>query len=178
MPSSARARLWKSVPTCLPGGLGEWLTVDGRFTHFFVGPISAEDAPMYGIPGGTADRQQLWERLAVLIAVDIWTHLWSQSRIILKVRGDNVGALTSLIKMRPATPTIAIVAKELALRLVELSFPPDAVHAPGVARMIADKLSRAHAPRGGCKVDKSIHPALADAGQAETPVCNHGWYRA
>ena len=66
---------------------------------------------------------------------------WSQTRIILKVKGDNVTALTLLIKMRPSGPTMAIIARELALRLVELSFPPDATRTPGVAHVIADRLS-------------------------------------
>ena len=133
---------------------------------------------MFGIPIGTAVGQQLWECLAVLVAVDIWTHLWKQSRIILKVWGDNVGALTLVVKMRPPTPTIAIVARELALRLVELSFPPDAEHTPGVAHVIADRLSRVHAPGGSGVVDSSIHPALANAQRTDTPKRSPDWYRA
>ena len=57
-------------------------------------------------------------------------------------------ALTLMVKMRTTSSTIAIVARELALRLVELSFPPDAVHTPGISHVIADKLSRVHAPGG------------------------------
>ena len=116
--------------------------------------------------------------LGALVAVDIWTHLWKQSRIIRKVRGDNVGAVTLLAKMRPPTPTIAIVARELALRLVELSFPPDAEHTPGVAHVIADRLSRVHAPGGSGVVESSIHPALANAPRTDTPRRNPDWYRA
>ena len=64
----------------------------------------------------------------MLIGIDVWSAHWKQNRIVLKVRGDNVGALTLLLKMRPSSPSMAIVSRELALRLVELSFPPDAVH--------------------------------------------------
>ena len=80
----------------------------------------------------------------------------------MKVRGDNVGVLTLLIKMHPTSPTMATIARELALRTVELSFPPEAIHTPGVAHVIADKLSRVPAP-GGSGQCKDIHPALAMA---------------
>ena len=100
--------------------------------------------------------------------------------MILKVRGDTVGALTLLIKMRPASPTIAaaIAARELALGLVELSFPQDAVHTPGMEHVIADKLSRVHAPRGSGEVNKNIHPALASAEENMAPLRNLQRYRA
>ena len=79
-----------------PFGMGGWLMIDGVITHFFSCPISDADVEIYDMPRGTADGQQLWECLAILIAVDIWTSHWSQSRIILKVKADNVGALTLL----------------------------------------------------------------------------------
>ena len=111
------------------------------------------------------------------MAIDIWASFWQQSRIILKVKADNVGALTLLIKMRPGSAKIAIVARELALRLVELSFPPDALHTPGVAHVIADRLSRVHAP-GGDGTPVNSHPALAMASETSTPARERAWYRA
>ena len=103
---------------------------------------------LLGVERGTSIGQQVWECLAVLIAVDLWSYFCRQDRIQLKVRGDNVTALTLLIKMRPDknSPAMGIIARELALRLVELSSPPEAVHTPGVAHVIADRLSRVHAP--------------------------------
>ena len=71
-----------------------------------------------------SEGQQIWEALAILVAVDIWTNIWAHNRIVLNVKGDNVGALTLLIKMRPDGPNMAIIA----LHLVEVSFPPDATH--------------------------------------------------
>ena len=113
-----------------------------------------------------------------LVAIDIWACEWSQSRVVLKVRGDNVGALMLLIKMRPSNPKQAIIARELALRLVELSFPPDAVHTPGIAHVIADELSRVYAPKGSGIVTNTIHPALEHATQTQVPKRNEAWYRA
>ena len=118
---------------------------------------------------GSCTGQQLWECLAILVAIDIWANEWSQSRVVLKVRGDNVGALMLLIKMRPSNPKQAIIARELALRLVELSFPPDAVHTPGIAHVVADELSRIYAPKGSGIVSNTIHPALEHAIQTQAP---------
>ena len=113
-----------------------------------------------------------------MVAVDIWAKIWSQNRIILKVKGDNVGALTLLVTMRPNGPKMGIIARELALRLAQLSFPPDATHTPGVAHIIADKLSRVYSPTGAGSVDKSLHPALENAEETATPVRSADWYKA
>ena len=94
------------------------------------------------------------------------------------MRGDNVGALMLLIKMRPSNPKQAIIARELALRLVELSFPPDAVHTPGIAHVAADELSRILSSKGSGIVTNTIHPALAKATETAAPVRNEAWYRA
>ena len=159
--------------------------IDGVIKHYFACPITDEDVSIYDMPRGTADGQQLWECLAILVAVDIWSSLWLQNRIILKVKADNVGALTLLIKMRPGSSRIAIVARELALRLVELSFPPDVLHTPGVAHVIADRLSRVYAPGVDSKqpgewngAAASCHVALAAATETPTPTRDRGWYKA
>ena len=132
---------------------------------------------IYDCPRGTSTGQQLWEALAILVAVDIWASHWQQHRIVLKIRGDNVGTLTLLIKMRPDNAKMAIVARGLALRMIELSFPPDAVHTPGIAHVLADKLSRIHAP-GGSGSRKDLHPALAQAAETVAPIRKSSWYRA
>ena len=93
-----------------PWGLGGWLSIDGVVTHYFACPITKEDVSMFSTPTGSADGQQLWECLAVLVAIDVWSSLWNQQRIVLKVRGDHVGTLTLLIKMhsrRLCVPTLS-----------------------------------------------------------------------
>ena len=57
-----------------------------------------------------------------------------------EVKGDNVGALTLLPKMRPK-PHLAIFAREMALCVATSAFPPRMVHTPGVAHKVADMLS-------------------------------------
>ena len=133
---------------------------------------------MYGIDTGTPTGQQVWECLAVLIALDLWSSKWTDARINLQVRSDNVTALTLLVKMRPGSPQIAIIAREIALKLVEFSFPPDAMHTPGIAHVLADELSRIHAPGGSGDVAQYRHRALTDAKLVTPPARPSSWYKA
>jgi hypothetical protein len=161
-----------------PWGMGGWLSVDGAITHFFACAVTSQDEAIYGHAIGSSSGQQVWECLAVLIGVCIWCDQWKHERINLKVRGDNVGALTLLIKLRPSSAAQAIVARELALHLIEVSFPPEAVHTPGVSHIIADRLSRVFAPGGSHVVDAGVHPALASALRTTVPDRPRQWYRS
>ena len=158
--------------------MGGWLQVDGRIREYFGCAVTPDDVEMYGVATGTPDGQQIWECLAVLIALDLWSHQWTDARINLQIRGDNVTALTLLVKMRPGSPKIAIIAREIALKLVEFSFPPDALHTPGVAHILADELSRIHAPGGCGDVSEYRHRALSDAKLVTAPPRPRAWYKA
>ena len=120
---------------------------------------------------------QVWEALAILVAVVLWTDIWKQQRIVFKVKSDNVTALTLLIKMRTSSSTLAVIARELALRLVDLSFPPDAAHTPGVGHIFADKLSRVFSPTGKGVLTPDLHPAMATAQIANVPVRGSSFYK-
>ena len=162
-----------------PWGMGGWLSIDGTIKNFFACKLSVDDARIFDEKlDGSCTGQQLWECLASLVAIDMWAKEWSQSRVVVKIRGDNVGALFLVIKMRPANAKQAIIAREIALRLVELSFPPDAVHTPGIAHVAADELSRVYAPKGSGIVSNKIHPALEHATETTAPIRNEAWYRA
>lgn len=76
---------------------------------------------------------------------------------------QSVTALTLVTKVRPQSPELAIIAREMALRLVELSSPPDAQHTPGVCLIFADKLSRVFSPTGKGVLTPDLHPAMATA---------------
>ena len=161
--------------------------MNGEIQQYFTSPISKVGIAKYGYAIGDAAGQQLWEALAILVAVDIWASYWSQQRVILKVRGDNVAALVLLIKMRPktgadGTPKMAIIASELALRLVDLSFPPDAEHTPGVSHKFADMLSRVTAPlenegQPGGILPENAHPAMLKSARVEAPPRGLDYYR-
>ena len=161
-----------------PWGMGGWLSIDGRIKEYFACPVTSEDVAMFGVDTGTSAGQQVWECLAVLVAIDLWSDKWTDSRINLQVRSDNVTALTLLVKMRPGSPAIAIIAREMALRLIELSFPPDAMHTPGIAHVLADELSRIYAPGSTSNIASYRHRALTDAKLATPPARPSTWYRA
>ena len=52
--------------------------------------------------------------------------------------------------------TMAVVARELALRLVDPSFRADAEHTLRIGHVVADKLSRVYAPAGPGVVRKEL----------------------
>ena len=64
------------------------------------------------------------------------------------------------------------------MRLVDLSFPPEFEHTPGIGHVIVDRLSRVYSPIGVGKVSKDIHPALGAAQKPIAPVRDQKWYRA
>ena len=73
---------------------------------------------------------------------------------------------------------MAIIARELALRLACLAFPPDVVHTPGVAHKLADALSRIHSPQGAGEINLHGFPYLAHAERSSPPARNSFWYKA
>ena len=159
-------------------GLGGWLAVNGKITHYFSSPVSSDDHRILRATG--KDGQQTWECLAILVAIRLWAHLWSRDRMVLRIRGDNVGALTLLVKLRPPTsnPSMGIIARELALHFAQLSFQPDAVHTPGLSHVVADSLSRVHSPEGTGQVTSDVHPALSEALCCDAPRRDEQYYLA
>ena len=160
-------------------GIGGWLKVDGIYTQYFASRLTIEDSVKFNTPLEDCAGQQIWEALAVLVAIVLWSSTWTQDRIILKVKSDNVTALTVLTKLRtkPGSPALAMIARELALRLVDLSFPPDAEHVSGAGHVFADALSRVYAPTGAGMMTPDLHPAMEGATEATAPKRDATFYR-
>jgi len=156
--------------------------------RYFASAVSAADCAKFKLTLGDPKGQQLWEALAVLVAIDLWGSRCLLERVVLSVKSDNVSALTLLTKMRPSAAhddqgsripnmTMAVIARELAMRLVHMSFPPDAVHTPGLGHIIADRLSRTFSPTvEPCEL-RFLHPALLHAAVDEAPLRLEHWYR-
>ena len=156
--------------------------IDGIIKHFFACPITDEDVAVYDMPRGTADGQQLWECLAILVAVDIWSSLWLQNRIILKVKADNVGALTLLIKMRPGSSKDRNRNSRRGATLGGIALSAGRFAHAGSRTYYADRLSRVYAPGVDSKqpgkwngAAASCHVALAAANQTPSPTRERGW---
>ena len=163
-----------------PWGLGGWLKINGIYTEYFASRLTEADSKKFDTPLALCKGQQVWEALAVLVAVVLWSSSWTQDRVILKVKSDNVTALTMLTKLRtkPGSPALAVIARELALRLVDLSFPPDAEHVAGAGHVSADALSRVYDPRKGKGyLTSDLHPAMRRAKEATAPTRDATFYR-
>lgn len=96
-----------------PWGLGGWLSIDGIITEYFASQLTQADSEKFNIPLADACGQQVWEALAMLAAIDIWSDTWKRQRIVLKVTGDNVTAVTLVTKIRPQAPSLQSLPENL-----------------------------------------------------------------
>ncbi len=71
-----------------------------------------------------------------------------------------------------------IIARELALHLVNYSFLPAVYHTPGVAHVIADSLSRIYDPAKTDAIKILDHPALRNAELTTMPMRTPSYYLA
>ena len=139
--------------------------------------VTKYDLELFKITRGSCDGQQILECLAVLVAIRAWLPT-CQRRVPLKVRLDNVTALTLVLKLRPKTSELAIIGRELALCLAHFSFTPSVHHTPGVAHQIADALSRIN---DRTKPEAKLvfkHPALAESTLTQVAVRCPAYYKA
>ena len=87
------------------------------------------------------------ELLSLLVSVVIWAPLLVQSKCQLRLRGDNISALTAAVKLKAASGMMRFLARELAFTFSRFAFEPDVVqHVPGIANTTADALSRCFCP--------------------------------
>lgn len=98
-----------------------------------------------------------------------------EANVSLTVRGDDVGALPLLLKFSPSSLAQAIIARELVLHLVEMSFPPTTMHRPGLSHVVADKPARIHALGNDGIVSSALHSALFGAVRTPVPVRGRSW---
>jgi CRP-like cAMP-binding protein len=150
------------------------MTVKGKVTKYFACAVTEDDLTIFAIERGSCNGQQTLEALAILVALRLWYHPDDAKRLNLSVRGDNVGSLTLLLKMRPSSSSQAIVARELALLTARAAFPPRVVHTPGIAHKLADLLSRVHDPHKSVRLE-DLH-LLVQAERAQCPPRPRAYY--
>ena len=91
--------------------------------------------------------QQALEAFCMLVALRQWHSTWRLIRSALTVKGDNIAALSMIVKMQPKSMTLGVIARELALDVAIALYAPTIVaHIPGVVNRTADSLSRRYAP--------------------------------
>ena len=130
-----------------PWGFGAYLVVDGTIAEFYTAEITEWEAMFLQAPIGSAEGQQVWEALNLVVALRLWKQRWATERVRLEVRADNVAALTLLANLRGKGFALNLLAREIAIDLGDGSFRPDVLsHTPGVASSVADALSRRYVP--------------------------------
>jgi len=146
-----------------PHGLGGVLTQENDIVEYFSCGISDTDLEIHSLERGSHRGQQCLEGLATLVALRVWAHHWREKRMLLRVRGDSITALTMLLEMRASGPTMGLIAREIALDVADALCTPNLVeHIPGVSNVLADTLSRLEVPGGNYKLPEcleSVHRA-------------------
>ena len=157
-----------------PFGMGGTLQIQGRFVEFFAIGISKDDQQILGTQAGSHEGQQTWEALCGLICLRLWRQWWHTSRVRLKLRNDNMGALTLFAQVKGKSASHVLLAREFALDLGQAQYRPAvAEHIPGIANTICDTLSRRH--QAG--FDFKIPIQLKGAKEVVPPQRPRQWWR-
>ena len=161
-----------------PWGIGGFLCIDGVAAEYFYEPVTEEDARHIGVVLSRDSKcQQVFEALAILVALRLWRYYWSSQRVVLHVSTDNIAALSMICKMQPHSPTVGVIAREISLDVADAIYEPQvASHVPGISNIIADTLSRRYDPG---KADNWKLPSeLDDSTQGHPAKRTTKWWRS
>eukprot|EP00435_Cladocopium_sp_Y103_P074415 s25_g48.t1 len=130
-----------------PYGMGGTLQIQDTYAEFFAIAISEDDQIHLSTKAGTHEGQQTWEALCGLICLRLWRRMWQTSRVKLRLRNDNMGALTLYAQVKGRSSAHSLLAREFALDLGQAQYKPSiAEHLPGVVNTVCDVLSRRYQP--------------------------------
>ena len=117
--------------------------------------------------------QQVWEALAVLVALRLWMKTWLHRKAALSIKSDNKAALGVAARLKTAK-NANLIGREIAWIYTSAAFHPRYVrHAPGVTNKLADALSRLTDPNGSYEVPS----ALTGIAPSRVPLRPRSWYR-
>ena len=157
-------------------GLGAILMREGSVTHYFSDPIGPLDEAMLGVAAGDDKMQQLWEALALLVALRVWREVWSTGRSHLTMEGDSMTALYMLVDVKSRSDINVTIAREIALELGSAIYRPDCVrHVPGITNKVPDYLSRCMAEP---IASQPLPTVLRNAQRVFPPPRDSSWYLA
>ena len=137
------------VTDASPWGIGGLLAMNDTPVEYFCDGLSGFDLELADADRGSPDGQQVWEALALLVALRLWRSRWLKRGVCLRLGSDSVSALSLLIKLRakPKARGLGRIARELALDFSRCSYRPKWFeHIPGVSNVISDVLSRKYQP--------------------------------
>ena len=159
-----------------PWGLGGILKINSVVVSWYGSALTEHDSRISKHKLGDANGQQTWESLNVLVALRTWKEHWMGVKAVLEVRSDNVTALTLLCKLKGSSPSLNIVAREVALDMGDCAYKPQIItHVPGIAIKSADTLSRRYQPRTPLF---KLPEFLRDGQEAHLPKRDEKYYKA
>ena len=107
-----------------PWGLGAVLYLDGVPVAWIANALDEHDCRRYNMNLGDCKGQQIWKFLSVPAALRAWFTYWSQSRFTMGFRGDNVTALTMVMKFKGSGAGVKSLARETAMLLTHAPYAP------------------------------------------------------
>ncbi|CAK0840195.1 unnamed protein product, partial [Prorocentrum cordatum] len=128
------------VADASPWGLGGHLLIEGAVKAYFASPLTQIDADLLRAPLGEAAGQQVWEALAMLVALRLWKQVWLQQGARLAATADSISTLALLLNFRAKTSSygLGVVCREMALEFGDRAYKPRVyVHLPGIAGDVA-----------------------------------------
>ena len=160
-----------------PWGIGGYLVTvaSGQVLEFFADALTPADLSRFGQELGEAAGQQIWESLAILVALRLWAKHFADGRALLQIRGDSVVSLRLSMKLSSPSPLLNAIGAEIALQL-EIFNIDEVVsqHTPGRLLVLADYLSRMHVPG---KPAEELPAELKGAKQRRPPARDDSFYK-
>ena len=156
-----------------PWGMGAVLLVDGVRTAWMASEWTDYDYEVLDTVAGP-EGQDLFEALALLVAMRTWVPMWSEIPTTIVVQSDSLAALGSAAKLGSSIPHMNLIVRELALEFAEGTFEVELYgHVPGHLNVEADALSRLTDPNQAKVVPESL------ATVPRTPVAQRtaAWWR-
>ena len=95
-----------------PYGIGGVLYIGVVPVAFFYDQLHEEDEVILNIQRGSADGQQMWECLSILVALRIWWSYWADRKVIVTISGGSVAALTLGARLKITGPC-HIIGREI-----------------------------------------------------------------
>ena len=128
-------------------GLGAVMLMNGEPKEFFSTCIPQEFQDRTGAKTGDPSHMALWEFLCLLVAARIWLSKFPLGSVI-RVKSDNMSALQMLAKGRAKSPSMAMVAREVALDQARGTYEFTILqHLNTKLNKVADALSRQFEPK-------------------------------
>jgi len=98
-----------------PSGLGGWLAIDKTVVEYFADDLYDVDFAHVGLLRKSDSTVQQFAEALSLLAMRMWYDKWCHRRVNLIIRGDNVAALTMMIREQPKSRVPKPIAREFAL---------------------------------------------------------------